>query len=442
MAVKKKHEFRDPVHGFIFCTPQERKVIDSRPFQRLRNIHQLAMTYLVYPGATHRRFEHCLGVMELATQVFRVITDLDNLRHLPDSVLESLPELQENNMEYWERTLRMAALCHDLGHLPFSHGAEDLLPVNYSHERISWDIIHSDEMAALFKEMHLDPQTIAKIAVGAKDLQFADISFSMWETLLSEIIVGDAFGVDRMDYLLRDSLHLGVTYGHFDITRLIPALRIVYKPAYGEDGGESFEASIGVERGALQAAGSLVWARYSIFSQVYFHPVRRVYDIHLRDFVAACYPDRYPIELSEFLALSDNNILLELEQASSDRNHPNHLLATRITQRQHFQKVYHLSYADKSKNIEAVKKLYAAINEEFPGDSGLIRMDTGSKKNRFIDFPVLDDLDSSRMLLASEELPSINQVPDVESGYLFADRTIRNKIITFLKDSKDSILSA
>lgn len=78
MMSKHDHEIRDPIHGFIRVNSQERKVLDSRPFQRLRHIHQLAMTYLVYPGATHRRFEHSLGVMELAGRVFDVITNQAN----------------------------------------------------------------------------------------------------------------------------------------------------------------------------------------------------------------------------------------------------------------------------------------------------------------------------------------------------------------------------
>lgn len=77
--VKLVHEFRDPVHSFIHVDGDERRVIDSAPVQRLRHIHQLAMTHLVYPGATHRRFEHSLGVMELAGQVFDVVTDPDRL---------------------------------------------------------------------------------------------------------------------------------------------------------------------------------------------------------------------------------------------------------------------------------------------------------------------------------------------------------------------------
>lgn len=72
--MKEYHEIRDPLHVFIRLDSDERKVLDSYPFQRLRYIHQLALSYLVYPGATHRRFEHSLGVMELAGRVFDVVT--------------------------------------------------------------------------------------------------------------------------------------------------------------------------------------------------------------------------------------------------------------------------------------------------------------------------------------------------------------------------------
>jgi hypothetical protein len=80
-AMKHSHEFRDPIHTFISVRTDERTVIDSRPFQRLRHIHQLALSYLVYPGATHKRFEHSLGVMDLASQIFDVVTDLQHVFH-------------------------------------------------------------------------------------------------------------------------------------------------------------------------------------------------------------------------------------------------------------------------------------------------------------------------------------------------------------------------
>src|SRR5882724_4585725 len=112
---KHLHEIRDPIHNFIRIETGERKVLDSRPFQRLRHIHQLAMTYLVYPGATHRRFEHSLGVMDLAGRVYDVVTNAENL--CDDSVRAIVPRPSSLEFQYWRRVVRMAALCHDIGHL-------------------------------------------------------------------------------------------------------------------------------------------------------------------------------------------------------------------------------------------------------------------------------------------------------------------------------------
>src|SRR5204863_3613826 len=114
----KIHEIRDSIHAFIKIDSDERDVVDSIPVQRLRYIHQLALSYLVYPGATHRRFEHSLGVMELAGRVYDVVTHAENL---VEGVRNQFPEIaNEDTRRYWRRVVRMAALCHDLGHLPFS----------------------------------------------------------------------------------------------------------------------------------------------------------------------------------------------------------------------------------------------------------------------------------------------------------------------------------
>src|SRR5258706_15227138 len=103
------HEIRDPIHVFIHLDWYEKKVLDSRPFQRLRNINQLALTYQLYPGATHKRFEHSLGVMELAGRVFDIITNPVNVKAVGDL----LPDLgNAGALSYWRRVLRMAALCH------------------------------------------------------------------------------------------------------------------------------------------------------------------------------------------------------------------------------------------------------------------------------------------------------------------------------------------
>jgi hypothetical protein len=134
---------------------------------------------LVYPGATHTRFEHSLGVMELAERAYRVITAKENV----DGSIESVVPPADDAWGYWRRVLRMAALCHDIGHLPFSHAAEErLLPVGRTHESLTVDLIESDQMAGIWKEMipPLTPEHIVKLAVGPKKLK--DRVFNTWES--------------------------------------------------------------------------------------------------------------------------------------------------------------------------------------------------------------------------------------------------------------------
>ena len=106
----------DPIHGFIRFDEFEKALIDTLPFQRLHNIHQLGISYLVYPGATHSRFEHSLGVMELSTQILKRIIETARV-----DLLDFIPRKNSSEYIYWKKVLRLAALCHDLGHLPFSH---------------------------------------------------------------------------------------------------------------------------------------------------------------------------------------------------------------------------------------------------------------------------------------------------------------------------------
>lgn len=186
------HEIRDPIHVFVRLDSEERKVLDSRPFQRLRHIHQLALTHLVYPGATNKRFEHSLGVMELASRVFDVVTKQENVT---DPVRRLLKQLgSKDELRYWRRVLRMAALCHDVGHLPFSHAAEkELLPNGWDHERLTRQIVSSGEMKDIWGSITppLRHEDIEKLAVGPKNA--GNLEFTDWEAILAEIIVGDAF---------------------------------------------------------------------------------------------------------------------------------------------------------------------------------------------------------------------------------------------------------
>ena len=366
--MKQTHEIRDPIHVFVRLNSQERPVLDCRPFQRLRHIHQLAMSSLVYPSATHKRFEHSLGVMELSGRVFGVVT---NEEWVTDQIRELLPEiLNRDEKAYWRRVVRMAALCHDTGHLPFSHAAEkDLLPEGHSHEDLTRALIVSEEMVKIWERMTppLRQKDIAKLAIGPKKAQ--DLQFTDGEAILSEIIVGDAFGVDRIDYLLRDPYHAGVAYGRFDHHRLIDTLRILpTSPSAGDQ--QPTEPTLGIEDGGIQSAEALALARYFMYSQVYFHQVRRAYDLHLKDCLKCWLPNgQYLLDLEEHLKVTDNEVWAGLSNASRDAKANGHIHAERIVNRNHLRMLYSRNPDDLQVNNKSGDAIYRDACSEYSEES-------------------------------------------------------------------------
>lgn len=341
MPIKRVHEFRDPLHDFIELDRQERALVDSEPFQRLRHINQLALSSLVYPGATHKRFEHSLGVMHLAQRAFDVVTDSANIH---PSIEHIIPDRQ--HLPYWRSTLSLAALAHDMGHLPFSHAAEKrLLPKGDDHESLTLDIISCNNLEHVWSIGHrVNCEDVQKLAVGQKKLKGKN--FSTWESILSEIITGDSFGVDRMDYLLRDSYHSGVSYGKFDHEKLISSLRILPKES-GVDGSQ--EPTLGVELNGLHSAEALLLARYFMYEQVYFHPVRRIYDQHLIDFMVFHYgANGYRRDIAFHLSQTDNEVMGAIRAARSDENSPGHAAAKAVLERGHFRLVYAFNPTDQA----------------------------------------------------------------------------------------------
>lgn len=344
--MKFEHEFRDPIHAFVRMDSDERRVVDSAPYQRLRDIHQLALTHLVYPGATHKRFEHCLGVMELAGRVFDTVTGPGRLQAARDLVA---PLADPEQARYWRDVVRMAALCHDLGHLPFSHAGEALLPEGEDHETITRRMIESEELSGLMLSAN-PPVRAADVA----DIATKTTGLEPWKQILAEIIQSDFFGVDRIDYLLRDSLHTGVGYGRFDHFRLLDTVRIL--PAAPADPTEGTEArpALGVERGGVQSAEQLLLARHYMFSGLYLHQVRRIYDIHLGDFLREWLPHGvFSTQPDEFLEMTDSRVLLALTEAANDEEAPGHDPARRILRREHFKLLYTPSRADLRENLDA-----------------------------------------------------------------------------------------
>jgi len=287
----------DSVHGFIRFGELEKQVIDSWPFQRLRYIHQMAIAYLVYPGATHTRFEHSLGVMELVTRVYQTLIASHNQ-------IVPIPIAQEE-LDYWRLILRLAALCHDMGHLPFSHTAEKSLLPEGGHEKMTLEIIFSPQLQPLWQK--IGPQAaddIAKLSVGE-----TKSVLSPWENVLSKIITDDSFGADRMDYLIRDGQYTGVGYGHFDYHQLIDCLRIL---------PEKEGLGLGITASGIQSMESLWISRYMMYARVYHHPKARVYSKHMQRFMCKLFPDGIAKTLDEYLNQTDFTLLTAIAQAAKE----------------------------------------------------------------------------------------------------------------------------
>ena len=348
------------------------------------------------------------------------------------SVRDLIPDEQGRN--YWKSVLRMAALCHDLGHLPFSHAAEkELLPEGYDHERLTKDIIYSDEMREIWEAMipPLKPDHIVKLAVGPKRAE--PLVLSTWETVLAEIIIGDAFGADRMDYLLRDSYHLGVSYGTYDYHRLVNTLRI-----FPKEYGELDEPALGLEAGGLELSEGLMLARHFMYKQVYLHHIRRVYDIHLKDFLTNWLKGgKFSTSLKVHLNMSDVEVLTAIRKAYEKASSPQHQLARRIQCREHFRRFYEAARSDTDGGVLIPGKVIAqAAEETFAKDK--VRYDYIQPKATAPIFPVLRyDGEIKSSLQLSQVLA---RMPEIGVDNVYCDKTVFEDAIEWRKTNKDKLL--
>ena len=281
--------YRDPIHGFIHADPLEQALINSPPLQRLRSIHQLGFAYLVFPGAEHSRFSHVLGAMELAGKVYDALATKEP--HLLDPDPRALDR----------RAVRVAALVHDIGHAPFSHSAEELFEEGIDHEEMTRRLLALDEIGAVFEHWG-DGVTVEEVtAILGKPRKPR-------ERLLAQIVSGE-LDVDKMDYLLRDSLFCGVRYGHFDLARILETVAPLEDPETGGWG-------VGVEEGGVHALEALVMARYYMFTQVYFNLTGKALELHFNEWLEER-GKQWPSSAAAFLEYDDISTLVQMRASRS-----------------------------------------------------------------------------------------------------------------------------
>ncbi len=270
---------RIPSEQDVPFTRRVRSIVDSAEFQRLAHVTQLALASRVYPGATHTRFEHALGVYHNA---LRYLWQLGRDPRFAATVSVRDAEI-----------LIVAALLHDIGHWPFCHPIEDMcLPNMPPHEVFATEFLSSgSELANVLRtEWQIEPHEVLDVLVAGSDSP----SHRLRRSILSGPI-----DIDKMDYLSRDSQHCGVPYGrHFDRNRLINSLVV-------NEAGDG----LAITGKGKTAAEMMVFARYVMFTEVYWHhAVRSATTMFARAFFEV----HQSLSLYELFRLPEHDLIRQL----------------------------------------------------------------------------------------------------------------------------------
>ncbi|WP_062200203.1 HD domain-containing protein [Massilibacterium senegalense] len=337
MHSKLLHEekvFKDPVHGYIHV--RDRLIWDligTREFQRLRRIRQLGTTYLTFHGAEHSRFNHSLGVYEI---VRRMMT-----------IFQGRP--------YWndeERLLCLtAALLHDVGHGPFSHSFEKVF--DFNHEEWSRNIITGNtEINQVLRSVDdTFPQAVA------------DVIAKKYPNPLVVSLISSQIDADRMDYLLRDAYYTGVSYGKFDLDRVLRVMR-------------PYPGKIVIKESGMHAVEDYLVRRYQMYWQVYFHPVtrsaeviltkilHRVKDLYEQGFSFQTAPVHFlpffhkTVTLDDYITLDESFIYYYLEMWQKEKDSILQDLCRRFLNR-HLFKYVDFEQVAPTDRLEEIKQLCA-----------------------------------------------------------------------------------
>jgi HD superfamily phosphohydrolase len=366
---------RDPLWKNIRVDPLALRLVDTPAFQRLRYVRQLGLAYLVYPGASHSRFEHALGAYHLAQRALALFAERGLERDIdPDAC----------------RIVRCAALLHDIGHYPFSHALEEIGALH--HEEVARPLITKGDVAQVLREElgNDAPERIMALIRGRSD------------SPLQGLISG-SLDLDKIEYLKRDAFMCGVNYGDIDVERLLDSLQLVQDAERGL-------VTVGISEKGLSALESLLFAKYQMYRNVYWHhAVRSATAMYKRLVEGALRAGS--LDAATLAAFTDEGLLHELAQRA-----PTPLLSA-LRERRLYKRIFECPAAelppDAGEWIADDRALVVAVEDRLAGELGLgageVLLDYPAKTQMLgLDIPVRRRDGSVRRLTAAGWEGAIN----------------------------------
>jgi uncharacterized protein len=295
---------RDPLWNNIRVEPLALRLIDTPAFQRLRYVRQLGLAFLVYPGASHSRFEHALGTYHLARRALLLLDERGDLRDIGELCAD----------------IRIAALLHDIGHYPFSHALEEIGALH--HEEVARPLISQGAVGDILRS-ELGDDAPARIMALIRGQSASPL----------QGLISGSLDLDKIEYLRRDALMCGVPYGEIDADRLINSLVVL----------SSGQRRIAIQEKGLSALESLLFAKYQMYRNVYWHHAVRSATAMYKRLVSDAL-DAGSLSAGQLAGFTDEGLLLGLEAKGG------HPLLSRLRERRLFKRALEIPAAELPKD--------------------------------------------------------------------------------------------
>lgn len=340
-------EIRDPIHGTLDISKNEIRILDTPAFQRLRMIKQLGFSEFSYPGASHSRYIHSLGVSYLAGVAFDFIFK---------NYTFSSKEVRKN----YRQVLRLGALLHDIGHGPLSHTTEEVMPqlhdLNVSvykgkanrkanHEDYTIKFILDSQLSGELKDAFpdFDPYHVACLVdkkLPDRDKFFVDQGLD-FRIILSQIVSSEV-DVDRMDYLPRDAYFCGTSYGKVELNWLLAN----FKYHIAND-----KVHLALDRRAIYTFDDFLLSRHHMYLMVYFHHKSIIYEEMLFRYLTSDDCEyQLPASIEEYINYTDFSLYENMAKSKNP-------WARRITNRQSFKVLFENHVTDLAPRTEKINKM-------------------------------------------------------------------------------------